>query len=96
MCLYQWKIGKNSTYDVIRGEIANQRPLCLRIEWAGGGGHFAAIIGCLSIAGVEHVVIADPFFGYRQLSLDDLSLEYPGTDETGKWTDSYLTRLVSN
>lgn len=96
MCLHQWKIGTSFPYQVLRNEIANARPLCFRIEWAGGGGHFATIIGCLIIAGVEHVVIADPFFGYRQLSLNDLTLEYPGTDETGKWTDSYLTRLVTN
>jgi hypothetical protein len=95
MCLYRWDIAQTSSYQVVQDEIASQRPLCVRIEWAGGGGHFAAIIGCLAVAGVDHVVLADPQFGYRQLPLADLVAKYPGADDTGKWTDSYFTRLVT-
>jgi hypothetical protein len=70
------------------------RPLAIRIEWAGGGGHFVVFHQWEKTAsGTEFVVVADPFYGGRTLLYNDCVHRYPATRATtGKWTHSYWTQ----
>jgi hypothetical protein len=70
------------------------RPLAVRIAWAGGGGHFVVFHQWEKTAsGMEFVVVADPFYGERTLLYNDCVYRYPATGATtGTWTHSYWTQ----
>ena len=77
------------SYDAIKGEIDAGRPLCWRIGWSGGGGHFAVIEG-YRIFGEEWVAVDDPWYGASDVSLSTITGgNYQGT---GDWTHTYFTR----
>jgi hypothetical protein len=69
-------------------------PVCARIKWTGGGGHFVIITGySVSDTGVNWVDVSDPFYGDSLLPFDFFSAEYMFA---GQWTDSYMMSLVSS
>jgi hypothetical protein len=77
----------NSLRGIIQAQIAQGRPLCVRVVWNGGGAHFVAIVGY--DAGTDTLTLADSFFDAP-----------PGFDLTtfpalyqhgGAWTDTYYT-----
>ncbi|MBL8290684.1 MAG: hypothetical protein JNN08_02545 [Bryobacterales bacterium] len=78
----------------IRSEIDAGRPVCVRIGWLGGGGHFVAIHGYwLSVSGVPHVDVADPLFPSGRWNYDDFVLAYQNGEVAnggGRWTHTYL------
>ena len=60
------------------------RPLCVRIQWSGGGGHFVAIDGYHR--GLDMVAVDDPWSGASDVSLATFQTAYLGS---GSWTHSY-------
>lgn len=82
-----WRSG-TTTFADVRSEIDTGRPLCVRIGWSGGGGHFVAIDGYLNDA-AEHVAVEDPWTGASDLTYSTLVSGYSGT---GSWTHSYETQ----
>ncbi|MCW4049621.1 MAG: C39 family peptidase [Candidatus Bathyarchaeota archaeon] len=68
----------------IRQEIDNNRPLCIRVGWSGGGGHFLAIDGYNP--GLSMVAVDDPWYGASDVSLSVLQTAYQGS---GSWTHRY-------
>ena len=61
-------------------------PVCIRIGWSGGGGHFIAATGA------EHpdtMIVDDPIYGQSVLSYNTLASDYQGS---GSWTNSYYTK----
>jgi hypothetical protein len=60
------------------------RPLCVRIGWSGGGGHFVAIDGYHQ--GLDMVAVDDPWSGASDVSLATFQTAYLGS---GSWTHSY-------
>jgi hypothetical protein len=76
----------------VRSEIKAGRPLCIRVGWAGGGGHFLCIIGWIEAAnGTLYYVLADPIYGVSRVTLDTLRGSYQGS---GTWTHSYFVRSL--
>ncbi len=73
----------------IAGEIDAGRPLCWRIGWSGGGGHFAVIEGYRRLP-AEWVAVDDPWYGASDLPLSTLTTG--GYQGTGDWTHTYFTR----
>lgn len=73
--------------QTVESELLAGRPLCIRVGWAGGGGHF------IVAAGVEDdgfVWVSDPGGGTTALvAYDTLRTAYRGS---GTWTHSYFTR----
>src|SRR5437867_2038718 len=50
-------------FDEIRQEIDARSPVCVRIGWNGGGGHFVVISGYRELAsGAQLVEVSDPLF----------------------------------
>lgn len=81
--------GGDVSYDVIQDEIDAGRPLCWRIGWSGGGGHFAVIEG-YRIGGTPWVTVDDPIYGQSDVALSTITGgQYQGS---GDWTHTYFTR----
>jgi hypothetical protein len=77
-----------ASMSAIRSQLSAGRPIAARIGWAGGGGHFVTISGCLDDAtGVLEV--RDPIYGTSEISLANFSSSYQGS---GSWTHTYFTR----
>jgi hypothetical protein len=71
----------------IRSQLDAGRPVGARIGWAGGGGHFVMISGCLDDAtGVLEV--RDPIYGTSEISISAFASSYQGS---GSWTHTYYT-----
>jgi hypothetical protein len=65
--------------------------VCWRIEWNGGGGHFAAIYCWANDSGTRWLGIADPDGPeLSTISMDDLTNGV--YEDGGTWTRTYLTQ----
>jgi hypothetical protein len=81
--------GAISLKDLVQQLVAN-RPVCMRIGWFGGGGHFPVVTGFdLDVAGGPTIEIQDPIFGTSTQDFNTYPATYHGG---GSWTDSYLTK----
>ncbi len=56
----QTPFGTALSYEQLKTEIDNGRPIAFVWAWDGGGGHMMVVIGYLTEAGVDKVVINDP------------------------------------
>lgn len=80
--------GMPSDLRDVRRNIDRGRPVCIRIGWSGGGGHFVAIEGYRDDNG--SVAVEDPWHGTSDVPLSVLRAgRYQGT---GAWTHTYYTR----
>ena len=68
-------------------EIGARRPLCARVGWAGGGGHFMAISGY--DAATDSFLISDPIYGRQIVPRTVFTGAYQGS---GSWTHTYYTK----
>jgi len=73
----------------VQQEINQGDPVCARIGWAGGGGHFVVIFGYDDSTPTNYVVVADPIWGVSQIPYSVFSSSYRGN---GTWTHSYYTQ----
>jgi Papain-like cysteine protease AvrRpt2 len=80
------------TFAQVRNEIeTHHKPVCLRIEWTDGAGHFVTIYGCdIDPILSERYLVADPITGPALwYSEEDVMSNYQGS---GRCTDAfYLT-----
>lgn len=78
-----------ASFESLEQEIAGGRPLCVRIGWSGGGGHFVAVAGWrVGTSGERYVDVEDPWHGRSQILFEDFCERYQGI---GSWTHSYFT-----
>ena len=82
--LNEWT-SRKATLTKVKNQINNCRPLCLRIGWNGGGGHFVTVYGYAA----QRINIADPWYGSSVVGYGSFPSAYQGG---GTWTDSYTTR----
>jgi len=78
--------GGKAAFTSGQTEINGCRPLCLRIGWNGGGGHFVAIYGFRR----KNISIGDPWYGNSVVAYSSFPSTYQGG---GSWTDSYTTKI---
>jgi hypothetical protein len=76
---------RRGTLNEIVAAVDNGHPLCVRIQWATGGGHFVTIFG---YAG-NTINIADPYYGYTAMDYASFPHEYY---DGGQWTHTYWVR----
>ena len=82
--------------DDIRREINGKHPLCLRVQWNGGGAHFMTITGYIDddprpdgSVPIDRIGLADPTFNtVADIDYFDFPATYLGG---GRWTDTYFT-----
>jgi hypothetical protein len=78
------------TFAEIQEQIDAGNPICVRIEWTDGGGHFTVISGyAISRAGVNKITLEDPFYGHSEAAYDAFLTKYQGS---GKWTGTFLLK----
>jgi hypothetical protein len=81
-------LARSLSFEEIKQEIDGRRPICARIQWAGGGGHFVVIRGYRELAsGAEQVDIADPWFVDGTFFYKEFLSGYLNI---GQWTDTFL------
>ena len=73
--------------SAIRAQLAAGRPVGARIGWAGGGGHFVVISGCLNDA-TGILEVRDSMYGTSEISIASFASSYQGS---GSWTHTYYT-----
>jgi hypothetical protein len=79
-------VGSSETFAVVQGKIAAARPVCIRVGWSSGGGHFLAIYGWLIAGrGTKYYLVADPIYGTSLAEMALLS-SYQGD---GSWSHTY-------
>jgi hypothetical protein len=89
--LHEWRDSPLSFDDVAR-EIDAGNPICARIGWLNGSGHFVAVTGYVRAGGAiaeDLLMVRDAEFGSRPWTYREVRHSYR---ETGKWTDSYRTQ----
>jgi hypothetical protein len=91
-----------ASFDLIRSEVEQQRPVCARIAWDPArrlledGAHFVAIGGWLTRGGVNQLLVYDPFTGgkrgpalTRWIEWNDLRTIYKSY---GRWVTTYFVK----
>ncbi len=73
----------------LAAEMERSAPVVVNIAWRGGGGHIAAVRGRSLANGVEHVAVADPWYGDSDLTYNAFRDNYQGL---GAWNVSYRTQ----
>lgn len=77
------------TYDEIRTEIDNGKPIATRIKWFGGGGHFQVITGWeITPSGEEYITVWDPIYFDTDILYADFASRYHGAE---LWSHAYFT-----
>ncbi len=83
-------LGRPLPYDEIDAQLAAYLPVCARIAWDGGGGHFVVIRGCRPSSSGELLVdVADPWYLDSTLTYEDFRDRY---QHHGKWKGTYLVQ----
>jgi hypothetical protein len=89
-------VGAPVSFEEVRAQIENRRPLACRITWPGGSsvGHFVVLFGhstdFSSGAEVNWVAVADPLYHGSQMPYPKFLTRY--RDKATKWTHSYFTK----
>lgn len=78
-----------ASFGNIQQEISQKDPLCARIGWSDGGGHFVVIYGYDDSTPNQYVLVADPWWGISQIPYTVFVSAYQGN---GAWTHSYYTQ----
>jgi Papain-like cysteine protease AvrRpt2 len=87
---FRTMLERRLTLNEVQGEISGNSPVCARIAWRGGGGHFVVVAGWLVAADPEsqYLYISDPIYLDSRVALDEFPSGYQGG---GDWTHTYLT-----
>jgi hypothetical protein len=76
----------SSPYSDVQQEINANRPVAVRIGWAGGGGHFVVLSGYDDNAGNQFLDVEDPWYGPSLVDYSAFATAYQGS---GTWTHTY-------
>ncbi|MET0637350.1 MAG: papain-like cysteine protease family protein [Chitinophagaceae bacterium] len=76
-------------FNQVEAELKKGRIVACRIEWGGGRGHFIAICGCSTMAGVNYFDVDDPDAGQSTISEAGLLSAYAGS---GSWSHTFITK----
>jgi hypothetical protein len=75
------------SFTDIQKDLDGGRPVCLRIGWDGGGGHFVILVGYgLSRSGARLVEVEDPLYGSSIVIYEEFISRYLSS---GQWTATY-------
>ena len=79
--------GATQTVDDVLAEIAQRRPVGVRIEWPDGSGHFVMVTGVGQNR--QMLAIDDPWYGHSYISYSAFSSAYQGN---GTWNWTYFVK----
>jgi hypothetical protein len=75
------------TFDRIKEQIDRGHPVCVRILWSDGGGHFVVIHGYREAPGVQQLFVSDPYFIDSLIEYDEFLISY---QNHGEWVASVV------
>jgi hypothetical protein len=75
------------SFAQVQQTLAAGRPVCARIGWLQGGGHFVAISGWSIQGGIQRVNVEDPLYGSSVVGYTNLCTAYHYG--RGRWTHTY-------
>jgi hypothetical protein len=76
-------------YAALLNELGNGRPICVQIQWRGGGGHFIVVNGVNYIPNPDIVWVEDPGSGPAIVAYSELvNNNYQGS---GTWFETFTT-----
>jgi hypothetical protein len=76
---------------MIAKEIASGRPVGVRIQWAGGGGHFVVVAGYQQDPSGNTIAVFDPWPGFGDTLAQDFGAFLSQYQGSGWWTHTYYT-----
>jgi hypothetical protein len=83
-------IGRRLSFEEIEQQVDARYPVCARIGWYGGGGHFVVVSGySISPSGKRYVSVQDPWYLSSWVRYEDFCTAYLFQ---GEWTGSYLVK----
>jgi Papain-like cysteine protease AvrRpt2 len=86
----RFEVRKPLQFADIKKQIDFGTPVCVRIGWPDGTGHFAAIDGYGQSPDRRYVVhVVDPYYPDGTWDLDEFTTAYQGA---GQWTATFLVR----
>ena len=78
------------SFEALTELIDKQLPVCARIVWYTGNGHFVALTGYRTFSsGAQQVYVQDPYYGPSYQLYEDLVADYP---PGGSWQDTYMVQ----
>lgn len=78
-------------FQEIQQQIDSSQPVCVRIQWDGGGGHFVVLSGYRQLASGDQLVeVSDPFFADSIVDYNEFVNAYQGN---GQWTGTFLVGM---
>ena len=78
-------------FPEIRQLIDAGQPVCVRIQWESGGGHFVVLSGYRQLASGDQLVeVSDPFFADSIVEYNEFVGAYQGS---GQWTGTFLVGI---
>jgi len=82
-------VGRRLRFTEIQTEInIRRRPVCVRIGWEEGGGHFVMIDQFIELTSGDQLVhVLDPLYPNSLIHYDDFVSEYQGD---GRWTGTFF------
>jgi len=86
---FKKRVDKAESLSTVKNEISNDNPLCVRVGWRTGGGHFLAILGWKETTNVSYLEIDDPIHGRQTIKETKFRNNYRGS---GTWTHSYFVK----
>ena len=82
------RVPRALSFEETTRELDEDRPVCVRIGWFDGGGHFVVLSGYReSGGGILQVQVSDPWYPNSTVEYDEFRTNYY---ELGQWTDTYL------
>jgi|HubBroStandDraft_1064217.scaffolds.fasta_scaffold101489_2 hypothetical protein len=74
------------TFEQVQEEIDRGRPVCVRIQWLSGGGHFVVVRGYrLLSSGAQQLYVADPENPSNLVDYNEFKVAYYGE---GTWAET--------
>ena len=83
------------SYSDLAAQLDARFPVCVRIGWFGGGGHFVTVSACRIVDGQRIVTVQDPKIGRINVRYENFVSAYRAGEVPGgggAWTHSYLTK----
>jgi hypothetical protein len=84
------------SFTEIQQQIDNRMPVCVRVEWRGGGGHFVVITGYgFGKSGRQMLEISDPLFPKSLMWYDDFVWSYQNVEQPdggGFWSHTFQVK----
>jgi len=91
---FRQRIVGRLSFDQLKAQIDGQRPVGIRIQWRGAGGHYLLVTGYEAASSAQLVEVSDPALPDGLIPYDTLCETYQNSERPGRssgfWSHTYL------